>query len=132
MRKPLLALSLCAALAIGFLAGCGTAAPGAERETTMQPPAEETGLKLNLYQPHPAQTALWQDLAADYKNLTGVDVAVITPRGGAPATELKEALGGERDRPAIFLFTNPRAGRTTPWISPATRPTSAWWISAWP
>ena len=108
MRTALLALALCAALAAGLLAGCTTAAPGGEKETTMQPPAEETGLKLNLYQPHPDQEALWQALAADYKNLTGVDVAVITPKGGAPATELKEALKGERDKPAIFLFTNPR------------------------
>ena len=108
MRTALLALALCAALAAGFLAGCTSAAPGGEKETTLQPPAEETGLKLNLYQPHPDQEALWQALAADYKSLTGVDVAVITPKGGAPATELKEALKGERDRPAIFLFTNPR------------------------
>ena len=107
-RTALLALALCAALAAGFLAGCNATTPGGERETTMQPPAEETGLKLNLYQPHPAQEALWQELAADYKHLTGVDVAVTSPRGGAPATELKEALKGERDKPAIFLFTNPR------------------------
>ncbi|MDR2686953.1 MAG: extracellular solute-binding protein [Oscillospiraceae bacterium] len=108
IRTALLALALCAALAAGFLAGCNMAAPGGEKETTLLPPAEETGLKLNLYQPHPAQEALWQALAADYKNLTGVDVAVISPKGGAPATELKEALKGERDRPAIFLFANPR------------------------
>jgi len=108
VRRILLALALCAVLAAGFLAGCGTAAPGGEKETTLRPPAGETGLKLNLYQPHPAQEALWQALAADYKNLTGVDVAVITPRTGAPATELKEALKGETDKPAIFLFANPR------------------------
>jgi len=108
MRTALFALALCTALATGFLAGCNATTPGGERETTMQPPAEETGLKLNLYQPHPAREGLWQALAADYKHLTGVDVAVVSPRGGAPATELKEALRGEADRPAIFLFTNPR------------------------
>jgi len=107
LSKTLLALALCAALAAGFLAGCSKT-PLGERETTVTPPAGETGLKLNLYQPHPAQAPLWQALAADYKSLTGVDVAVITPKGGAPATELKEALRGEKDKPAIFLFTNPR------------------------
>jgi len=110
-RKALLALALCAALAAGFFAGCNNRTPGGERATTVQPPAEETGLKLNLYQPHPARQALWQALAADYRSLTGVNVAVITPRTGAPAAELKAALGGERDRPAIFLFTNPREYR---------------------
>ena len=109
LRTALLALALCAALVAGFLAGCNRVnLPGGEKETTAQPPAEETGLKLNIYQPHPAQEGLWQALAADYKNLTGVDVAVISPKSGAPATELKEALKGERDKPAIFLFTSPR------------------------
>lgn len=106
LRTAILALALCAALAAGFLAGCGTTLAGREK-TTALPPAEETGLKLNLYQPHRAQAALWQALAADYKTLTGVTVVVTTPQGGAPATELKEALKGE-GRPAIFLFTNPR------------------------
>ncbi|MCL2494358.1 MAG: extracellular solute-binding protein [Oscillospiraceae bacterium] len=110
IRRALTALALCAALAAGFLAGCGTT-PGGEKETTQRPPAEETGLKLNIYQPHPAQEGLWQALAADYKNLTGVNVNVITPKTGAPATELKEFLKGERDAPAIFLFTNPREYR---------------------
>ncbi|MCL2299533.1 MAG: ABC transporter substrate-binding protein, partial [Firmicutes bacterium] len=106
-RTAALALAVCAALAAGFLAGCGRTLTGGEK-TTEAPPAQETGLKLNLYQPHQAQAALWQALAADYKNLTGVNVAVITPKGGAPAAELKEALKGEKDRPAVFLFTNPR------------------------
>ena len=107
-RTALLALVLCTVLAAGVFTGCNMAAPGGEKESTAQPPAEETGLKLNLYQPHPAQEALWQALAADYKHLTGVDVAVISPRSGAPATELQTALEGESDKPAIFLFTNPR------------------------
>jgi len=108
LRTVLLALAICAALAAGFLAGCNRMLPGGEKETTALPPAQETGLKLNIFQPHQAQAPLWQELAADYKNLTGVNVAVITPKGGAPATELKEALKGEKDQPAIFLFTNPR------------------------
>ena len=107
LRTAALALGVCAALLLGFLAGCAKT-PLGEKETTLKPPAEDTGLKLNLYQPHPAQAPLWQELAADYKNLTGVNVAVITPKSSAPATELKEALKGEKDRPAIFLFTNPR------------------------
>ena len=107
LRTAALALAVCAALIAGFLAGCSKL-PGGGDETTAQPPAAETGLKLNLYQPHPAQAALWEALAADYKNLTGVNVAVITPKTGAPATELKEALKGEKDQLAIFLFTNPR------------------------
>jgi len=109
LRMAVLALAVCTALIAGFLAGCGKVRlPGGRDETTVQPPAQEAGLKLNISQPHAAQAALWETLAADYKNLTGVDVAVITPKGGAPATELKEALKGEKDQPAIFLFTNPR------------------------
>ena len=108
LRTAVLALAVCAALITGFLAGCSKAGFPGKDETTLQPPAQETGLKLNLYQPHPAQAALWEAIAADYKNITGVSVAVITPKTGAPATELKEALKGEKDQPAIFLFTNPR------------------------
>ncbi len=108
LRKTLLTLGLCAALIVGFIAGCTTPPEAAQDETTDLVPVQETGLKLNLYQPHPAQAALWQSLAADYKTLTGVDVNVISPKTGAPATELKEALTGEGDKPALFLFTNPR------------------------
>ena len=107
LRTISLALAVCAALILGFMAGCTRTLTGEDR-TTERPPAEDTGLKLNLYQPHQARGSLWQELAADYKNLTGVNVAVTTPRGGAPATELKEALKGETDQPAIFLFTSPR------------------------
>lgn len=106
-RTVLLALVLCAALIAGVLAACGTT-DKENKDPSSAPPAETTGMKLNLYQPNPSQEALWQTLAADYKSLTGVEVAVISPKNNAPATELKEALTGEKDKPAIFLFTNPR------------------------
>jgi len=110
LRKPLLAIGLCAALAFGFLAACGNpASPNGERETTLTPPAEDTGIVLNLYQPHRNQAGLWEALAADYKNLTGVTVNVRAPAAGsAAATELKEALEAEENAPGLFLFTNPR------------------------
>lgn len=92
-KRAFFALALCAALGIGFLAGCNKAnLPGGER-TTAQPPAQETGLKLKLYQPHKAQAGLWQALAADYKALTGVNV---------------EVVDSQAETPAIFLFTGPR------------------------
>lgn len=100
-----MALGLCAALIGGFLAGCGPASPR-ERETTRTPPAGDTGLTLNLYQPHAGQTALWDSLAADYKALTGVTVAVRMPGGGNH--ELKEALDTDSGAPGVFFFTDPR------------------------
>lgn len=109
LRSTLLALGLCAALLCGFLAGCQNNTPGGdEDETTLTPPAEDTGLVLNLYQPHQSQTTLWEALAADYKNLTGVTLVVHTPKTTDAAVELKEALKGEENAPGLFLFTNPR------------------------
>ena len=101
-----LALGLCAALTGGFFAACGTPASPGEKETTLVTPAEDTGLTLHVYQPHANQAALWDSLAADYKAITGVTVAVRTPSGANH--ELKDALKAESNAPGIFLFTNPR------------------------
>ena len=110
LRTALLAIGLCASLLCGFLSGCtAPGAPGKEDETTLTPPAEDTGLVLNLYQPHDGKASLWEALAADYKNLTGVAITVHTPENaGEAAARLKEKLEGEEGAPGIFLFTNPR------------------------
>ena len=108
-RNALIALALVAALVCGFLTGCGTpASPGGDGETTRVPPAQDTGLTLNIFQPHQSRAALWEELAADYKALTGVTVAVRTSNTAKPATELKEAFKEDEGAPCLFFFTNPR------------------------
>jgi len=105
LRKVLIALGLCAALLIA-IAACGT--PGSNGEATTHPPAEDTGIVLNLFQPHHGQASLWQALAADYKNLTGVTLNVHTPAMGSDALEELKDFFDRDDAPGLFLFNNPR------------------------
>lgn len=107
LQTILVALGLSAALLLGILTGCDVKNPLKKDETTERPPAESTGLTLHLYQPHPGQAALWEELGTDYRNLTGVNVVVRSSKNAA-ATELKEALKGETDAPGLFMFANPR------------------------
>lgn len=102
-----LALALCAALVCGLLAACNTATPKKEGEssTSPVPGVVEGELTVRIRQPHAAQAALWQALAADYKSLTGVNIE-LTGAGGATLEGLKESLKGER-APGVILFANP-------------------------
>ena len=110
LRRTLLALGLCAAVIAGFLAACGTPAAPGEDETT-RPPAEDTGVVLNLFQPQHGHATLWDTLAADYRSLTGVTLNVRTPGPGREAlAELKQALEGD-GAPGLFLFNHPRHHR---------------------
>ncbi len=104
------ALVLCASLLCGLLTACnGTNKGGGDLTTTdpstLSPGAIEGELTVRVFQPHPAQAALWQALAADYKTLTGVNIAFSTTEDGTLQT-LKDALQGEQ-APGIILFTDP-------------------------
>ncbi|MDR0531720.1 MAG: ABC transporter substrate-binding protein [Oscillospiraceae bacterium] len=106
---PIVAVLCVAAVLAGFLSGCNNlAGPGGSDDTTALPPAEDTGLTIRIYQPNAGQAALWQELAADYRNLTGVSVDVKSPEGGEPGNELKDMLKADAGAPGIFVFTNPR------------------------
>jgi len=108
LRRALLALGLSAVIITGFLAACGNPAAPRDDDPTTLPPAEDTGIVLNLFQPHHAHSALWDTLAADYRSLTGVTLNVRTPTAGSEMlTELTHALEGEH-APGLFLFNNPR------------------------
>ncbi|MDR2525932.1 MAG: extracellular solute-binding protein [Oscillospiraceae bacterium] len=106
----LVALSLCAALLGGLFAACDKTKKGGKAgESTSQstvPIAAAGELTVRVYAPDTAQKALWQALAADYKAVTGVNLA-LTETPETPAVEhLKEALG-RAEAPSVFLFTNP-------------------------
>jgi len=105
IRKPLLALGLCAAIIGALLAAC--------RPTTHEPndtpPAQDTGIVLDIFQPHAAHATMWDALAVEYRNATGVTLNVHRPAAGRHALEeLKDALEREENVPALFFFHNPR------------------------
>ena len=106
LRRTLLALGLSAMIIAGLLAACGTPYTRDDDPTTL-PPAEDTGIVLNLFQPHSAHAALWDTLAADYRSLTGVTLQVHNA-GGEALTELKDAFDRDEGAPGLFLFNNPR------------------------
>jgi len=111
LRRTLVAFGLCAAVIVGFMAGCRNHENNGEGGTPTHPPAEDTGIVLNLFQPHHGHTGLWQALAADYQNLTGVTVNVHSPTAGSEAlSELRDALEGDH-APGLFVFQNPREHR---------------------
>ncbi|MDR3312897.1 MAG: ABC transporter substrate-binding protein [Oscillospiraceae bacterium] len=106
----LLALTLCIALLCGLLAACGMTNKAGESSTlppSSSPAAVEGELSVRVYQPDTAQEPLWQALAADYKSLTGVTIALEKPpEATVPLEHLKERLKAEKP-PAVILFTNP-------------------------
>ncbi|MDR1927323.1 MAG: ABC transporter substrate-binding protein [Oscillospiraceae bacterium] len=104
---PLLALSVCAAFVLGVFTGCG-AKNNPNNPPSTTDPAAEGGVTVRLFQPEAEKASLWEELAADYKTLTGVTISVVTPAEEDALTRLKDALKLEKDAPALFLFSNPR------------------------
>ncbi|MCL2531089.1 MAG: extracellular solute-binding protein [Oscillospiraceae bacterium] len=105
LRKPLLALGLCAAIISGFFVACRHE----PNEPNEPPPAQDTGIVLNIFQPHAAHATMWDALAVEYRNATGVTLNVHRPAAGTVALEeLRDALEREENKPALFFFHNPR------------------------
>lgn len=93
MKKKVLAVLLTAAMAIGMLAGCGG--------------SEKTEAKGQVYYLNfkPESDAAWQELAKEYKELTGVEVKVVTAASGEYSQTLTTEMG-KKSAPTLFQCGN--------------------------
>lgn len=95
MKKRLLSLALIAVMAISMLAGCGGS--NASNED-----AKGSVYYLNF---KPESDQAWQDLAAEYTELTGVEVKVVTAASGTYSETLTTEMG-KSSAPTLFQCGN--------------------------
>ena len=117
MKKGIVMLMI-AAMAVGALAGCGgsgasTSRTGAAGESTAAAAAEEgssaastatstDGVKITVLNTKSEIQTQWEELAAEYKDITGVDVEVSVTVGDSPSQDItKRYASGEV--PTIFM-----------------------------
>jgi len=119
MKKKLVSVVLASTMAATLLAGCGSAtsdaAPAATEEAATEDaaaeeaPAEETAEapaasgdgSVYLLNFKPESDDAWQELAATYSDMTGVDVTVLTAADGTYATTLQSEMA-KSEAPTIF------------------------------
>ncbi len=107
MKKKLVSALLCSAMVASMLAGCGSdggsdngaKTSGTEAGTTAD--AGEGSVYLLNFKPE--TDAAWQDLAATYKEQTGVDVTVVTAADGQYKTTLQSEMA-KSEAPTIFTI----------------------------
>ena len=96
MKKRLLSLALIAVMAISMLAGCGGGKTDAGAD------AKGSVYYLNF---KPESDAAWQELAKEYKELTGVEVKVVTAASGQYSQTLTTEMGKD-SAPTLFQCGN--------------------------
>lgn len=118
MKKKLLSAVLSVAMIATVLAGCGgsgasTSQTGAAGESTAAAAAEEgssaasaatstDGVKITVLNTKSEIQTQWEELAAEYKDITGVDVEVSVTVGDSPSQDItKRYASGEV--PTIFM-----------------------------
>ena len=118
MKKKLLSAVLSVAMIAAVLAGCGgsgasTSQTGAAGESTAAAAAEEgssaasaatstDGVKITVLNTKSEIQTQWEELAAEYKDITGVDVEVSVTVGDSPSQDItKRYASGEV--PTIFM-----------------------------
>lgn len=107
MKKKLVSALLCSAMVASMLAGCGSdggsdngaKTSGTEAGTTAD--AGEGSVYLLNFKPE--TDAAWQNLAATYKEQTGVDVTVVTAADGQYKTTLQSEMA-KSEAPTIFTI----------------------------
>ena len=107
MKKKLVSALLCSAMVASMLAGCGsnggsdngTKTSGTEVGTT----ADAGDGSVYLLNFKPETDAAWQELAATYKEQTGVDVTVVTAADGQYKTTLQSEMA-KSEAPTIFTI----------------------------
>lgn len=107
MKKKLVSALLCSAMVASMLAGCGSDSgsdngaktSGTEAGTTAD--AGEGSVYLLNFKPE--TDAAWQELAATYKEQTGVDVTVVTAADGQYKTTLQSEMA-KSEAPTIFTI----------------------------
>ena len=107
MKKKLVSALLCSAMVASMLAGCGSdggsdngaKTSGTEAGTTAD--AGEGSVYLLNFKPE--TDAAWQELAATYKEQTGVDVTVVTAADGQYKTTLQSEMA-KSEAPTIFTI----------------------------
>ena len=100
MKKKLVSVLLCSAMVASMLAGCGsnggsdngTKTSGTEAGTTAA--AGDGSVYLLNFKPE--TDAAWQELAATYKEQTGVDVTVVTAADGEYKTHFSQRWLSQR------------------------------------
>ena len=104
MKKKLLSAVLSVAMIATVLAGCGgsgasTSQTGAAGESTAAAAAEEgssaasaatstDGVKITVLNTKSEIQTQWEELAAEYKDITGVDVEVSVTVGDSPSQDI--------------------------------------------
>lgn len=112
MKKKLISALLCTTMVASMLAGCGsteesTATSEATTETTeageeaSAPVADTVDGSVYMLNFKPETDEAWQELAATYKEQTGVDVTVLTAADGQYKTTLQSELAKD-PAPTIF------------------------------
>lgn len=102
MKKKLVSVALCAAMAAGVLSGCsGNSGSGTGKEA-----ASDAAGKVYYLNFKPEVTDVWEEIAKVYKEQTGVDVKVVTAAGGNYESTLKSEIA-KTDAPTLFQINGP-------------------------
>lgn len=102
MKKRFMSAVLSTAMVAGMLTGCGMeneAKDGSDKEAS----AEGSVYYLNF---KPEVDAIWQKIAEEYKEKTGVEVKVVTAASGQYEATLKSEIAGS-NAPTLFQINGP-------------------------
>lgn len=112
MKKKIVSTMLCVAMVSTMLAGCGgsdnggaSQAPAADGSTAEAPAADAGGSSVYWLNFKPESDEVLQEVAADYKAQTGVEVKVVTASAGTYATTLLSEME-KSDPPTLFVIGN--------------------------
>lgn len=109
MKKKLISALLCVAMVASMLVGCGdtTKEPATDNGTTEGTENTETATgKVYYLNFKPEQAEDWEALAAQYTDLTGVQVDVVTAASGTYESTLKSEMA-KTDMPTLFQVNGP-------------------------
>lgn len=106
--KRWMALGLAAVMVSGMLAGCGGSDSGSKDSTEggSESSASAEGGSVYYLNFKPEQDEQWQELAAAYKEETGVDVTVVTAASGEYETTLMSEMS-KSGAPTMFQVNGP-------------------------
>lgn len=109
--KRWMALGLASVMTVGMLAGCGGSDSGSKEnaegtDSGKESTASAEGGSVYYLNFKPEQDEQWQELAAAYKEETGVDVTVVTAASGEYETTLMSEMS-KSGAPTMFQVNGP-------------------------
>jgi raffinose/stachyose/melibiose transport system substrate-binding protein len=105
LMKNILKISAAVLAAALILAGCKTNAPNSTESGSAAPTADAKG-SVYFLNFKPESDAVYQEIAAQYQEETGVQIKVVTAAAGNYETTLKSEIA-KRDAPTIFQINGP-------------------------